>query len=74
MKRTQPDEVFLGRALIRRLHQAHADQIESVCLGLRRILLDPYEVKIRVFGATRTFIAQGDRWENQAVLTDNESP
>ena len=29
MKRTQPDEVFLGRALIRRLHQAHADQIPA---------------------------------------------
>ncbi len=61
------------RESIRLLHHAHADHIESIYRGLARRPGDPDGVVIRQFDQTRTFLANGRRLENRAILTGNES-
>ncbi len=58
---------------VRALHQAYADKTQSSFSGLEQIPGNPYQVQIRSFGATRTFIARGHDWSNRVTLNGDES-
>jgi GNAT superfamily N-acetyltransferase len=60
-------------ASVRALHQAYADKTQSFFLGLQQIPGNPYQVRIRNFGATRTAMAQGYDWFNRVTLIGDES-
>lgn len=61
------------RLAVQTLLQAYADKTESFFAGLKKITGDPYQVKIRSFGTTRTCMARGHDWLNRATLTGDES-
>lgn len=62
-----------GRDIVVSLQQAHADHIEYIYAGLRRIPGNPRRIEIDKIGQTRVFIANEDRMENRAILTGNET-
>jgi len=61
------------RPHVRLLHHAHADHIESIYRGLLSLPGNPANVVIQSFGPARTFIAAGNRLENRAVFTGEET-
>jgi len=61
------------RAHVRLLQNAHADHIEAVYRGMEQLPGNPQGVVIRTIGPTRTFIARGNRLENRAIFTGEES-
>jgi hypothetical protein len=62
------------RSHVRLLQHAHADHIESMYRGLLRIQDNPAGVIIQQIGPTRTFIASGNRLENRAIFSGEETP
>lgn len=61
-------------AHIRRLQHAHADHIASLYTGLAQIPGNPDHIRMDSFGATRTFLASGERFTNRILLSGNETP
>jgi hypothetical protein len=61
------------RAHVRMLQNAHADHIEAQYRGMERLSGNPQNVIIRTVGPTRTFIARGNRLENRAIFTGEET-
>jgi hypothetical protein len=61
------------RAHVRLLQNAHADWIEAQYRGMERLPGNPQSVIIRTIGPTRTFIARGNRLENRAIFTGEET-
>jgi hypothetical protein len=61
------------REHVRLLQNAHADYIESQYRGMERMPGNPMGVVMRQIGPTRTFIARGNRLENRAIFTGEES-
>ena len=59
---------------VRLLQQAHGDHIESMYHGMLALAGNPAGVILRRFGPTRTFIAAGNRLENRAIFTGEETP
>src|SRR5688572_10268774 len=59
---------------VRLLQQAHGDHIESMYRGMLALPGNPAGVVLREFGSTRTFIAAGNRLENRAIFTGEETP
>ncbi len=61
------------RDQVRMLQHAHADHIESTYRAWLNMPGNPFGVVIRSFGNVRTFIASGDRLENRAIFSGDES-
>jgi GNAT superfamily N-acetyltransferase len=58
---------------VRLLHNAHADHIETMYRSMMQLPGNPAGVVIHQIGPVRTFIAAGDRLENRAIFTGEES-
>ncbi len=58
---------------IRMLHNAHADHIEAKYREFLSMPGNPMNVETKRFGQTRTFYAKGDRFENRAIFSGNET-
>jgi ribosomal protein S18 acetylase RimI-like enzyme len=58
---------------IRLLQHAHADHIEAMYQSMMQLPGNPANVLIQKIGQVRTFIAAGDRLENRAIFTGEES-
>jgi hypothetical protein len=58
---------------IRLLQHAHADHIEAMYQSMMQLPGNPANVVIQKIGPVRTFIAAGDRLENRAIFTGEES-
>jgi hypothetical protein len=58
---------------VRLLHGAHADQIEAEYRALRDLPGNPEAVVLQQIGPVRTLIASGNRFENRAIFTGEET-
>lgn len=61
------------REHVRLLHHAHADHIQAQYLAMQAVPGNLAGVVIQQFGHVRTFIASGDRLENRAIFSSQET-
>ena len=61
------------REQIRQLHHAHADHIESLYASLQSLPGNPHGAVIQGVGNVRTFLTQGNRWENRPIFHGDET-
>jgi GNAT superfamily N-acetyltransferase len=71
--RENPSNFSHDRPHVRLLQHAHADHIESMYRSMLALPQNPAQVLIQQIGPVRTFIAAGDRLENRAIFSGEES-